>query len=322
MNQAKNKQRQFALETVKKLRNSGFEALWAGGCVRDSLLNIEPKDYDVATNARPEQVREIFGFRRTLNIGASFGVVAITNRNKEAGIIEVATFRSDGGYSDGRHPDSVEFTNAEEDAKRRDFTINGMFFDPIREEVIDYVGGRSDLADGKLRCIGNPQDRFMEDKLRMLRAVRFAARFDFAIEDRTLQAIRNSAEMISVVSKERIANEMRHILCHPNRHVGLSLLQTTYLRDIVFFDSAIPNAKFRESDWQDALQKSELIRTQNFELALATVLWSQAQENGMNVAENLATHWKLSNKETCLVQHLLENEPTIRQASDSNWPSL
>lgn len=322
MSKVNNPKRQFAIETVKRLRESGYQALWAGGCVRDALLNIDPKDYDVATDARPDQVRKVFGFRRTLDIGASFGVVAITNKNKRAGIIEVATFRSDGGYSDGRHPDSVVYTNAEEDAKRRDFTINGMFFDPIHEKVIDYVGGRSDLANGQLRCIGEPEDRFAEDKLRMLRAVRFAARFDFAIEEKTIMAIQNSAETISVVSKERIAAEMRHILCHPNRGLGLSLLQSTHLRDAVFFDPTRPTNGFAESHWRDGLQKSELIQVPQFELALAAVLWGRFQVEGIACVEELAAHWKLSNKENTLVQHLLKNEAIIRNATESNWPVI
>ena len=138
------RQRAFALEIAQKLRAAGFEALWAGGCVRDELLGLVPKDYDVATNATPDQIRDLFGRRRTLPIGAAFGVITVLGP-RAAGQIEVATFRSDAAYSDGRHPDSVTFTTAEDDAQRRDFTINGLFFDPVAEQVVDYVGGQEDL---------------------------------------------------------------------------------------------------------------------------------------------------------------------------------
>src|SRR6187402_2791897 len=144
------RQREFALEIAEKLRAAGFEALWAGGCVRDQLLGITPKDYDVATSATPDQIRDLFGHRRTLPIGAAFGVVTVLG-SRVAGQIEVATFRSDATYSDGRHPDSVTFTNAERDAQRRDFTINGLFFDPISEEVVDYVDGQQDLERRTIR---------------------------------------------------------------------------------------------------------------------------------------------------------------------------
>ena len=171
---------EFAVSVVRRLREAGHEALWAGGCVRDRLLGKQPKDYDVATNATPDQVCAVFGARRTLRIGEAFGVVAVLGK-KPLEPIEVATFREEAGYSDGRHPDQVSFSNAEEDAKRRDFTINGMFYDPIQDRVIDYVQGQADLQAGTIRCIGNPLDRFEEDRLRMLRAIRFAATFDFRI---------------------------------------------------------------------------------------------------------------------------------------------
>ena len=174
-------QREFALEIVEQLRAAGFEALWAGGCVRDQLLGLAPKDYDVATSATPDEIRDLFGRRRTLAIGASFGVITVLGP-RAAGQIEVATFRTDAAYSDGRHPDSVTFTTAEHDAARRDFTINGLFFDPVAEAVVDYVNGRDDLERKTIRAIGDPAARIAEDKLRMLRAVRFAATFDFHIE--------------------------------------------------------------------------------------------------------------------------------------------
>src|SRR5437868_9785761 len=177
--------REFAVEVVQRLRDSGHQALWAGGCVRDQLMAQMPKDYDVATDALPDRIREVFGKRRTLPIGAAFGVITVLGP-KGAGQIDVATFRRDAGYSDGRHPDAVSFSDAEHDAQRRDFTINGLFLDPLEDRVIDFVGGQADIERRVIRSIGDPLARIAEDKLRMLRAVRFAARLDFAIEAATL----------------------------------------------------------------------------------------------------------------------------------------
>src|SRR3989440_9575948 len=166
-------EREFAVDVVRRLREAGYEALWAGGCVRDELLGLIPGDYDVATSARPEEVSRLF--RRTVAVGVSFGVVQVLGPRRDAGplSVEVATFRSDAGYSDGRHPDAVVFSSAREDALRRDFTINGMFFDPLENKLIDYVGGQEDLRQKILRAIGDPAARFAEDKLRLLRAARF-----------------------------------------------------------------------------------------------------------------------------------------------------
>src|SRR5438270_3521444 len=161
-------EREFAIDVVRRLQEAGHQALWAGGCVRDELLGLVPKDYDIASDARPEQVRRLFS--RTIAVGMSFGVVEVLGpRTPEGPLkVQVATFRSDGAYSDGRHPDAVVFSTAREDALRRDFTVNGMFFDPLGGEVIDYVGGRADLAAKVLRAIGDPAARFDEDRLRML----------------------------------------------------------------------------------------------------------------------------------------------------------
>src|SRR5438309_4034666 len=170
--------REFAVDVGRRLREAGDEGIWAGGCVRDELLGLIPGDYDVATSAHPEEVSRLF--RRTVAVGVSFGVVHVLGPHTDAGHlkVEVATFRSDAGYSDGRHPDAVIFSTAREDALRRDFTINGMFFDPIENKLIDYINGREDLRNSILRAIGDPAVRFREDKLRLLRAVRFATRFE------------------------------------------------------------------------------------------------------------------------------------------------
>ncbi|MCA9241922.1 MAG: CCA tRNA nucleotidyltransferase [Planctomycetales bacterium] len=235
-------QRRFAREVAEKLRDARHQALWAGGCVRDSLLGYEPKDYDVATNALPDEVREVFGRRRTIPVGAAFGVITVLGP-KPAGQIEVATFRSDVGYTDGRHPDSVRFTDAEHDASRRDFTINGLFYDPLKEEVIDYVGGQADLRRQTLRAIGDPDARFNEDKLRMLRAVRFAATLGFEIEAGTRAAVERHAQEIIVVSAERIGAELRRMLTHASRVQALCTLRDTgllghVLKEVADLDAA------------------------------------------------------------------------------------
>ncbi len=216
-------ERNFAIEVVQRLRQAGYEALWAGGCVRDELLNLVPQDYDVATNARPEEVRRLF--RHTVAVGESFGVVEVIGP-RVAGhslVVQVASFRSDGSYSDGRRPDEIVFSTPREDARRRDFTINGMFKDPLSGEIIDYVGGLEDLKAGVLRAIGDPHARFAEDKLRMLRAVRIATRFGLRLEERTAQAIGEMAEQIVVVSAERIADELRKLLLASRRAWGMRL---------------------------------------------------------------------------------------------------
>lgn len=212
--------RELALEVLTTLRRHGFEALWAGGCVRDQLLGLTPHDYDVATNARPERVRQLF--RRTLAVGVQFGVIEVLGPGKLH--VQVATFRSDGTYSDGRHPDAVTFGTAQADAQRRDFTINGLFFDPLANQVIDYVGGEADLQARIVRAIGDPWTRFREDHLRLLRAVRFAARFDFTLDPATRTALEALAHQILTVSPERITDELRKMLSAPSRANAVRLL--------------------------------------------------------------------------------------------------
>ncbi len=218
--------RAFAVEVVDRLRGTGFQGLWAGGCVRDLLLGLEPADFDVATDARPEQVMGLF--RRTVPVGISFGVIRVVGPDA-AGDVEVATFRSDGAYLDGRRPESVQFGDARLDAERRDFTINGMFLDPITGEIHDFVGGRADLDARVLRAIGDPEARFAEDKLRLLRAARFAARFGLAIEERTRAAMMAMAGSVRVVAAERIAQELRKMLVAPSRSEAMRIALGTGL---------------------------------------------------------------------------------------------
>ncbi len=226
--------REFATDVVRQLRAAGHVALWAGGCVRDLLLGREAKDFDVATSATPEQVRDLFGKRRTLAVGQCFGVIIVLAPTKDAEPVEVATFRTEGAYLDGRRPTEVTFSTPEEDAQRRDFTINGMFYDPLEQRVLDYVGGEADLQRKVLRAIGDPHARMTEDKLRMLRAVRFAATLEFELESTTLTAVQQMASEMRVVSAERIAQELRRVLAHPTRVQGFRLLEETGLLAVVF----------------------------------------------------------------------------------------
>ena len=209
---------------VDRLRAAGHLAYFAGGCVRDLVRGQAPKDIDIATNARPEEVQKIF--HCTYAVGAHFGVIVVLEGGRQ---FEVATFRADGVYLDGRHPAAVRFSSPEEDARRRDFTINGMFFDPPNDAVIDFVGGRQDLQARLVRAIGDPAQRFAEDRLRLLRAVRFATVLDFEIEASTWQAIVRAAGTIGEISAERIREELVRIFLSPQRVRGWDLLETSGL---------------------------------------------------------------------------------------------
>lgn len=218
-----------ARRVASVLRDAGFEALLAGGCVRDLLLGRRPKDYDVATNAHPDAV--VARFPDALTVGKSFGVVRVPCGGLWT---EVATFRRDRGYTDGRHPDGVEFTTAREDAERRDFTVNAMFMDPATGNVIDYAGGRDDLRARVIRCVGAPEERFREDHLRMLRAVRFAVTLDFALDPGTEAAIARLAPCVRTISPERIRDELVRALCDSTRAGGaLRLLDRTGILAVI-----------------------------------------------------------------------------------------
>ena len=227
--------RDDAVAVVRRLREAGHVAYFAGGCVRDQLLGLTPKDYDVATDAPPARVRELF--TKTDAVGAAFGVILVRQRRS---MIEVATFRSDGAYANGRRPSEVTFTNAEEDAKRRDFTINGLFYDPVEDRVIDYVGGREDLERKVLRAIGEPDARFGEDHLRLLRAVRFAARFDLTIDRATDEAIAQHAPHLVRISPERIAEELRTMLTPPSRARAWDMIRRYALDNVIFRFAQLP----------------------------------------------------------------------------------
>lgn len=281
--------REFAIEVVEQLRKAGFEALWAGGCVRDLLLERQPSDFDVATSARPEHVRSLFGHKRTLAVGAAFGVIIVLGKSADAGQVEVATFRNDAQYSDGRRPDSVTFSTAQEDAARRDFTINGMFYDPLDSRVIDYVGGQVDLQRGLIRAIGDADARIGEDKLRMLRAVRFAARFSFAIEAATESAIARHSHELRVVSGERMTAEMHKTFETPAREMAVRTWAETGLLKVL-----LPNLAERWNiDCDRICSLLRAVETNPWTNGLATTLFPLYQVEGRQAFETVLNDLKL-----------------------------
>jgi poly(A) polymerase len=216
---------QSAVEILKRLRGEGFQAFLVGGCVRDLVMGFVPKDYDISTDATPEQVVALFP--ESLTVGAQFGVVIVP---RQEGNVEVATFRSDGRYTDGRHPSEVRYARTpQQDVHRRDFTINGLLYDPLEERVLDYVGGQADIRARHVRTIGDPYERFGEDRLRMLRAVRFAVRLKFALDPAAKQAIQKQAPEIRQVSAERVRDEILKILTEGQTRPGFELLDATGL---------------------------------------------------------------------------------------------
>src|SRR5215469_5622093 len=209
-----------ALAIIGHLRARGFVAYLAGGCVRDRVLGISAKDYDIATDARPEIVQELFD--DTIAVGARFGVIIVVI---DGDAFEVATFRADAPYVDGRRPSAVRFGTVEEDARRRDFTIGGMYFDPATGRIIDLVSGMRDLHAGVIRAVGNPHERFEEDHLRVLRAIRFAARFNFEIDAETWTAMRRAAPKVANIAAERIGEEITAIMTGGSAGRGLELMR-------------------------------------------------------------------------------------------------
>jgi len=284
--------RRFARQVVDRLRGAGFEALWAGGCVRDELLGRTPADYDVATSARPDEVRAVFGRSRTLALGAAFGVITVLGP-RGSGQVEVTTFRTDADYADGRHPTGVAFSTPREDAQRRDFTINGLFLDPVSGAVHDHVGGRADLEAGVIRAIGDPALRFGEDHLRLLRAVRFAAGFDFALESGTRAAVERLAGLVVTVSPERIATELRAMFSRPGRGRALGLLRDTGLFAVLFPEFCPPDTSGGAGAWDRRARRIDALDEPSLPAALAVLA-----EDAPGSVAGVAARLRLSNRET------------------------
>ncbi len=320
------KKRQTATDVVQRIRGGGFNAYFVGGCVRDIVMGRTPIDYDVATDATPGEIIKLFP--ESLTVGAQFGVVLIP---REEGNVEVATFRSDGRYADGRHPVEVQYAkSAEEDVRRRDFTINGLLYDPLKDKVLDYVGGQADIRGGKIRTIGDPYRRFGEDRLRMLRAVRFAARFDFALDPAVSEAIRGLAGEIHLVSTERIRDEIVKILTEGRARLGFELLDATgLLREVLPQVKAMqgveqPPEFHPEGDvWIHTLMMLEGLQRPTATLALGVLLHDVGKpstfsvrerirfdnhvEVGAKMAEEICRHLRLSSRDTERVVELVRH---------------
>jgi len=282
--------REAAAEIVRRLRAEGFQAYLVGGCVRDLVMGREPKDYDVSTDATPDQVVKLYP--DSLTVGAQFGVVIVP---RAEGNVEVATFRSDGRYADGRHPSEVRYAKTpQEDVRRRDFTINGLLLDPVDNQVLDYVGGQGDIRARRIRAIGNPLDRFQEDRLRMLRAVRFAARFGFSLDAAALEAIRKLAPLIHDVSAERVRDEILKILTEGQARRGFELLdETGLLQEVLPEIKALqgvpqPPEFHPEGDvWIHTLLMLAGLRAPTPTLALAVLLHDVGKPPTLSVRERI-----------------------------------
>lgn len=299
---------QAALAVVQRLRQFGHEAYYAGGSVRDMLIGQPPTDMDVATDAPPERIIELF--RQTRKVGAKFGVVMV---RQNIHWIETATFRTDLSYQDGRRPDEVVFTDAREDAQRRDFTINGLFYDPVEEKVIDYVGGQEDIEAGIVRAIGEPQRRFEEDHLRMLRAVRFATRLNFHLDEETAAAIQDHAAQIERISPERIREELEKMFCHPGRAKALRLIGQLELLPHLWSGSHWPADRLERA----VTVLSELPERSDFEPALAALLHECDRAEARRVCQELRCSNKTIDDVGWLVEHqrLLEAAETMELAA-------
>ena len=302
---------------VQKLQQAGYAAYFAGGSVRDQLLGKPVKDYDVATSAHPAQVLAIFPKAR--RVGAAFGVVLVNYRGHA---VEVATFRTDGEYADGRRPKDVQFTNAQTDAQRRDFTCNGLFLDPLTGQIMDYVGGRQDINSKTLRAIGDPVQRFGEDHLRMLRAVRFAARLEFSIHPDTWAAIQVMADNLKLISRERIGQEMRFMLSHVTRGRAVRLLADSGLLARVLPLDTVPGpaGRGRPAEWSnDCLVIDRLPETAGFAVSLAALIYDFYAAFPLSdaVAGQLQNALALSGQEKADVAWLADKLPLL-----SGWRSL
>jgi poly(A) polymerase len=317
---------QAAIEILKRLRREGFQAFLVGGCVRDLVMGFVPKDYDISTDATPEQVVRLFP--ESLTVGAQFGVVSVP---REQGNVEVATFRSDGRYTDGRHPNEVRYARTpQQDVQRRDFTINGLLYDPLKDQVLDYVGGQADIRARRVRTIGDPYERFSEDRLRMLRAVRFAARLKFTLEAGTKETIRKLAPEIGQVSAERLRDEILKILTEGQARPGFEMLDVTgllqeVLPEIKRLQGVAQPAEFHpEGDvWVHTMMMLEGLRSPTPTLALGVLLHDVGKpatfsirerirfdnhvEVGARMAEEILIRLRLSSRETERVVELVRH---------------
>jgi len=288
--------KEAALWVVKRLRKAGHKAYWVGGCVRDMLLGRKPHEIDIATSATPQDIAKLF--RKTIPVGAQFGVMVVVRGPHH---FQVATFRKESEYSDGRHPDSVTFCDERQDVLRRDFTINGMLYDPLEDKVLDFVGGKEDLKRRLIRAIGDPNQRFCEDKLRMLRAVRFATQLDFKIEEKTFKALTEMAPQINVVSGERIREELGRMFAVGRNGVAAKLLVESSL-----FKALFPEVE----DVEHAAATLAALPACNTVVALAAVYHQAGEEPAARCAERL----KMSRVERATFLFLIKHQNDLNGA--------
>lgn len=297
---------QNAVEIIRILQKQGFIAFFAGGCVRDMIFNRDPSDYDIATNASTEQVKALF--KKTVPVGESFGVVRVVLDKEE---YEVASFRTDGKYSDGRRPDAITLSTPEEDSRRRDFTINGLFYDPTTGQVIDYVNGTTDIINRIIRAVGDASKRFEEDRLRMLRAVRFSAQLpDFRIHETTREAIKKESAHISLISKERITQELAKIWSSPAPAKGWLALLTTGL---------LPHVCPNVEPIDELIQMFERIPEETTDRAereiLGWALIAQGLSSVSAVEDHMKTHFRLSKRDLKRLLGLIEVKQLLTVSS-------
>jgi poly(A) polymerase len=347
--------KETAINIVQRLRKNGYSALFAGGCVRDMLMGSVPEDYDIATDAHTNDITNIF--KKTIPVGVHYGVILVIENNFQ---FEVATFRSDGTYSDGRHPDTVTFSDAKGDALRRDFTINGMFYDPIDNKCLDYVGGMNDIKAHIIRAIGDPFERFEEDRLRMIRAVRFACRFNYEIENQTAEAIKKLHDKVLSVSAERIKEELEKILTGPNPHTGIKMMdelnllneilpEVTAMKGVEQPDNFHPEGDvfthtlLALSELDASRRKSQLLGKSTgfhgkWELAMATLLhdigkpvtfeiadrirFNNHDNVGAKMAEKICERLRMSNAEKERIMWLVKNHLYLRNAQQMRISKL
>lgn len=331
----------LAQQIIQTLWAKGFEAYFAGGCVRDQLRGVPPKDYDIATSARPEDIQKLF--KKTVPVGVAFGVILVI----EQGIsFEIATFRKEGGYEDGRHPTQVAFTTVEEDAKRRDFTVNGLYLDVRTQKVLDFVGGRADLQKKIIRTIGDPKARFLEDHLRLLRAVRFAVQLGFEIEEQTWNVLCAHAEKIKTVSQERVRDELSKILTSPEPARGIRLLDRARLIGHILPEALLmkgveqPMEFHPEGDvWIHTLMLLDQLKDAPIELAMGALLHDIAKPQtfvraedrirfhghdlvGAEMAKDICKRLTFSNDQTNLIASLVREHLRFKDAMNMRLSTL
>ncbi|MDQ7781092.1 MAG: CCA tRNA nucleotidyltransferase [Planctomycetota bacterium] len=340
MNVPDNEKYRKALHVLARLQSAGFEAYFAGGCVRDMIMGRPPKDYDIATNTPPDEIERLL--HPTIAVGKAFGVIVALRGEDQ---FEVASFRWDGPYRDGRHPEVTKLSTKEDDIARRDFTVNGLFFNPATGEVLDLVGGRADIERRLIRAIGDPVERFREDRLRMMRAIRFACQLGFAIEDNTLAGVKAMAKAIVSVSNERIADELRHILVSNERRKGIELLDETgilavLMPDVVAMKGVPQPPQFHpEGDvFEHTLLCLQHLDNPSWPLALAALLhdigkpptmqkldrirFHEHETVGVRMARRICAKLKLSNDERDTVLWLIERHMVFKDVQNMRQATL